>query len=119
MVTQDRTVFLKPMTLDINLQITWTTIEPGTTRVDALWCRMLMPFTSERWALVQKTCWLADRKLCLPAMQAAQGELAEGETGTPENQEGQAHQKGRHERRQDSIWAKCTYSVCAAGETTG
>jgi hypothetical protein len=50
------------MTLDINLQITWTTIEPGTTRVDALWCRMLLPFTSERWALVQKNSWLAGEK---------------------------------------------------------
>jgi hypothetical protein len=33
------------------------------------------------------------------------------ETSTPENQEGQAHQKGRHERRQDSKWAKCTVYV--------
>jgi len=47
----------------------------------------------------KKTFWLASRKLCWPAMQAAKGELAEGETGTPENQEGQAPQKGRHERR--------------------
>ncbi len=33
------------------------------------------------------------------------------ETSTPENQEGQTHQKGRHERRQDSKWAKCTVYV--------
>jgi hypothetical protein len=72
---------------------------------------MLMPFTFERWALVQKKNILAGKQETVLASYAGStrrtGKMR-SQTSTPENQEGQARQKGRHERRQDSKWAKCT-----------
>jgi hypothetical protein len=52
-VTQEKAVLFLNLTPDINHQIAKTTIEPST-GVDALWYRMLMPFTSKWWALSKK-----------------------------------------------------------------